>query len=567
MNPPVSIATARRATRVTWAALALSATCAFALGCRAPTRAATLPPSAQDAPGALVYHLRALDQRGMRVRVVIPQARVDALDDTLLVHLPLDHQQRSPVRRFRATTAGGQDLRVSALAPDRLLVHLEAREALHLAYDVEPTFSALDATTRFEAFVTDGYFFVPGHSALIQFPHLWPGPQADVITLSMEPGGGMLCSVEPGRTALRRALDAACVGGRLVRLQQELDATQRVVVHAPPHLRTHAEALLPVIARVLRAQSKELRSVPDRVVHVTLLARSDRAPPTGSGRSGGFVLELHPDDPLDGASWIDLIAHENLHRLIGHWITFSDVEPWRTAWFLEGITEYLAQRALLRAGLTDTHRFLEHVALSADLVSEAHRERSNPRIPYDQGFLAGVALDANAPGVLDALIERLATAGPSEPVSEALLLDLLRELLGDASFERYLAWCCMADVPPLAELWTALDLEPIYHLNPQPRFGVHLAEDERGWSVGRVEAHSAAERQGLRTGQRLAAAPTRTSTRQGERLDIIITDERGQRSVALFATAGAGERLSLRPRNPDPLRRALGAGPSAELAP
>src|SRR5690606_29678765 len=77
---------------------------------------------------------------------------------------------------------------------------------------------------------------------------------------------------------------------------------------------------------------------------VVLLREDDPAALNGAGRAGGFVLELGAGATSRSAGLVELLAHENLHRLNGHRLVYAASDEFATMWFREGVTEYVALR-------------------------------------------------------------------------------------------------------------------------------------------------------------------------------------------------------------------------------
>lgn len=131
-----------------------------------------------------------------------------------------------------------------------------------------------------------------------------------------------------------------------------------------------------------------------------------RAPPGrrqstrwGTGRRGGFVLELEPGAPLDARSR-ELIAHEAFHLWNGHALVPAPEHEANTRWFKEGLTQYVALRALHRRGQLGARALLDEIARAGSRC--ARRRAAGPqasaswraRYPYDRGLLLALGLDA-----------------------------------------------------------------------------------------------------------------------------------------------------------------------------
>ena len=121
----------------------------------------------------------------------------------------------------------------------------------------------------------------------------------------------------------------------------------------------------------------------------------------GTGRRGGFVLEIPTEQPLDADLRL-LLAHEAFHMWNGHRIvpdgdTHDDVQ-----WFKEGVTHYIALKSLARLGLIDERATRRELALAGQyylqnpLVAGGQvRPIDRTRFPYDRGVLIALALDVS----------------------------------------------------------------------------------------------------------------------------------------------------------------------------
>ena len=140
--------------------------------------------------------------------------------------------------------------------------------------------------------------------------------------------------------------------------------------------------------------------------HTTALVRTPGARLTrsqrwGTGRRGGFVLELEQDASLDQSAKL-LIAHEAFHLWNGHALVPDTESELETRWFKEGLTHYIALKTLHEQGHFDERDFLDEIAQSASRYHTAHRQhptsrdaRQNlPLYPYDKGVLLGMYIDA-----------------------------------------------------------------------------------------------------------------------------------------------------------------------------
>lgn len=119
----------------------------------------------------------------------------------------------------------------------------------------------------------------------------------------------------------------------------------------------------------------------------------------GTGRHGGFVVEIPEDRPLDDQLVI-LLAHEAMHMWNGHQLVPDPDTADQTKWFKEGLTHYIALKTLSRLEL------ISEDSVRRELARAGQYYRHNPavaggriraidrtRLPYDRGLLIGLALD------------------------------------------------------------------------------------------------------------------------------------------------------------------------------
>ena len=119
----------------------------------------------------------------------------------------------------------------------------------------------------------------------------------------------------------------------------------------------------------------------------------------GTGRRGGFVLEVPADHEMDDALLI-LLAHEAFHMWNGHrLVPDADAED-DTRWFKEGLTHYIGIKTLARLGLIDDRSVREELARATQfymhnpIVAGGNiRAIDRTRLPYDRGLLIALALD------------------------------------------------------------------------------------------------------------------------------------------------------------------------------
>ncbi|WP_230467185.1 M61 family metallopeptidase [Lujinxingia vulgaris] len=148
----------------------------------------------------------------------------------------------------------------------------------------------------------------------------------------------------------------------------------------------------------------------------------------GMGRRGGFVVQV-PRHQQMGPELLLLMAHEALHMWNGHELVPAPAAEAETRWFKEGLTHYLALKALAREGLVDRRTVLRELAAAARHYSQNPLARGAPandldrtRFPYDRGVLIALSLDA-----------ALSEASQGRVQLEAWLVQLLKPHLRDTA--------------------------------------------------------------------------------------------------------------------------------------
>jgi predicted metalloprotease with PDZ domain len=241
-----------------------------------------------------------------------------------------------------------------------------------------------------------------------------------------------------------------------------------------------------------------------------------------------------------------VVAHELFHAWNARRLRPIELEPYdflrprpsRALWIIEGLTEYYAHRAMLRAGLWSRARYLDQVAQEAARASlSARRGLSveeaaelafsvpdeavlDPDAYYAEGHLLALALDAairvatagtrTLDHVVRALLLAADRAGGRLAVDTARLGAAVAEVAGSQVAARLRAW---ADAPfgfagpsgleaALEHIGLQLDTEE-GPARTAPGFSAEL--DPAGLEVLRVNPASSAGRAGLQPGDRIAA--------------------------------------------------------------
>lgn len=412
-------------------------------------------------------HLDRLQHEGRPVELVLPGDEGVA---------------RSRIRNLEVEGASeGAAPRLGYTQEGRVLVHTGGQQHVRIRYTVHPVAERSSAQSRHAVVGHARRLYAPGHALLVQAPNLSWLPEAS-LTWSTGESCGLLpvaSSIEPGITTLQRVLDAHFVSGTQWWRGAVPSAAGTLTVFADAEAVAAGRRVLEILPAILREQHPLTQPAPDTGVHVVILTTPPGTPATGAGRAGGFVLELPEDfDPRD-LLLAELLAHENLHRVLGHTIYFHPSTHDRTLWFIEGVTEFLALQSLARLDPVYERRLLLALAQAADGVEyygESHAPgweqwtqtlRRSPaalRLPYDQGLLTAAWLMSRPrPEPLDwPTLLRTLSRHP-QPLGEADLFATLRmwATLTEEEAEHLTSWVTPGALPDLEGLWARLGLRRV----------------------------------------------------------------------------------------------------------
>jgi predicted metalloprotease with PDZ domain len=272
----------------------------------------------------------------------------------------------------------------------------------------------------------------------------------------------------------------------------------------------------------------------------------------GAALHNGFAIWFDALRPLDTRLRL-LAAHEITHRWIGGALRFTNDDAVDATWFSEGFTVHYARTLLLREGLLSPQEFLDDVG--RDLAAQARSftvrgrqaKRKNEEVvhhhaapAYYRGALYAARLDgllrAADRGNLEDLLGGLFAEAQSEgaQLPESAWRRALSAALGptaDVDFHRLVV---LADEPidlPKGSLGPCFERVPVQRSIYELGFSAaSLTTDPP--TISGLAPGSAAERAGLRNGQRIVAgAETIREGNLRRRVRLIVTGEEGTRSV------------------------------------
>jgi predicted metalloprotease with PDZ domain len=221
--------------------------------------------------------------------------------------------------------------------------------------------------------------------------------------------------------------------------------------------------LIEAVVKIVELQADLMEFVPGGGLEVLLF---EGARDHNGGTADGNIITLFPNPGLRlvdrDPQTLRLVAHEHLHRWIGEYASGDPLRgEGRYKWFQEGVTEYLAYRTLVMADLLDPadfvfkinqyiERYVENpraFTATADVLEDEYWDDPDlQELPYDKGFLLGLALDAmirastdGAAGVEDYVKAVVTPDGPVD-YDDAILLAELERLTAEswqAFYESY----------------------------------------------------------------------------------------------------------------------------------
>ena len=511
---------------------------------------------------------------GQHVAVRYELGAEDALPDPLRVAFPTRWAGRDDLAEDILDVAvrvpGRTDARWEVRPDGTLYVHHGGARHVVVEYRVDPLRGLLSRETRFRALFDQHRLFAPGHALFAQ-PLDGAAEPVRVEATSRDSAWTLHSTL--GRDvahidAFDAMLDAAWFAGRYREADVEGE-TGPIRVRVDPSLSVGTSEIAALAARIDAAQASLVGA--GRTMTVVALRRADDpAVQAGSGRRGGYVLELGQDVQRVDDDLVALLAHENLHRLIGHDLVISGGPASDTAWFLEGVTDYLSLLTTTRAGVLPPERFFRRIGAalwadeanparhltSAERASRAWTDADAVRFGYDRGFLLGLALDVvlrtESGTSLEAWVQDLRDdpIARARPLTNAALLRALERFTSADWGTFWRAHVTGSESPPIRALLEEHGLRVVERLEPAPYLGARWSQGSGGdWAVTHVDPGSPAEAAGLRVGQALDAAPyvpeqgeVRLSVRTRSGVtDVRITPSLGQRrTYALIATGEEG---------------------------
>ncbi len=481
----------------------------------------------------------------------------ETLAEPFLVVLPDSWAGRdgfaNDIRRIRVRDISGQDLSWTLGENGRLTINHNGLSELNVSYQVRPRSRLLVEATRFRALMGTDMLYVPGHAAIAQ--PISAGVEAlDAICVTFAPGlWSTLTGSADACSPLADLVDSAIVGGTPI-----VTTNERVTVLVQPGVAASADALLSMVDRVVEALGPAVGPLEGVVTAIVLRRADDPDALSGHGRLGGFVLELGDNARADDPALVRLAGHEHLHRLIGHGIRFAAADELSTLWFREGVTDYVATSALVRAGVLRSEELFGLISRAITNLranpadgaapgaeSEYWSDRDLRRLPYDRGALLAMMIELQTIARCDMLwtelLQQLAATlelagGPLDNASVAIALEQACPGEWRSFFQRYIVG---VERLPVHEQLAQAGLQVVERLEPAPYHGFRANMTASGaWYVSEVDPDGPAAAAGIRLNAPLVGEPEVPQGRAARPAVLRLDDNGIERIVVVPALLG-----------------------------
>lgn len=268
----------------------------------------------------------------------------------------------------------------------------------------------------------------------------------------------------------------------------------------------------------------------------------------GFARQGGIVLEMGIKSARDARARRILMAHELFHLYNGENLRFETKHFAQTAWFREGMTQYIAMTALLSLGLISREDLYHWMSLSLS------KQKHGVYDPYHHGFFLSLAVEQQ----WQQLGTNLSMPGFWRFLSQSPRWNArqtnktLRELLEQYSafdfksfFKRYVSPSASL---PLGAILALNGLSIQKAQKPQATIGMEYGLDAAKATlfVQKILRGSPSERAGIKPGDRIAPAPNTDWNDASDKQITVI--RKGQRLQMRIPTVSvSSETTSVRP--------------------
>ena len=439
--------------------------------------------------------------------------------------------------------------------------------AVFVHYRVAPPDRDLTHSSRFRAIGSTDRFFSFGHAIIAQPLDLDPefDRRAQVTTHAEDGAWQVRATIPLDETYPITALvDAGFFAGRFEHVRRARGG-RSIDLWLEDSIANQPQTLADLCLAVVEAQADLLGEDAAETRVVALRRADDEDVRTGSGRAGGFVLELGDavDARTDGLA--ELIAHENFHRLNGHALRFSPREELATMWFREGVTDYVAMRNAADHDLIAESAFFRYLgrSIAAYLTNPAREEsmadferrfwtdRDMQRFPYDHGSIAALLIDLELRDVdldIEGFFEFLRNDGSARvlPLTNAAIRDALERFTGESWTPFFDAYIIGGEPLQVFESLNDIGLEVVERVEPAAYYGFRTSVTVDGtWFVSSVDAGSPSDHAGVYPGMQLRSDPyiPRHAVDGVARLEEVTN--RGSRTIEVRASRGQRRAFAL----------------------
>jgi predicted metalloprotease with PDZ domain len=400
---------------------------------------------------------------------------------------------------------------------------------VHVHYQVAPPDRELTHSSRFRAIGSDSRFFSFGHAVIAQPLDLNPElDRAVQVTTHTEDGNWQIQATIPldEPYPITALVDAGFFAGEFEHVRR-VRGGRSVDLWVEETIANQPQTLADLALAVVEAQAHLLGDDAEHTRVIALRRADDEHARTGSGRAGGFVLELGDavDARTDGLA--ELIAHENFHRLNGHTLRFASREELATMWFREGVTDYVAMRNAADNGVIAESAFFRYLgrSIAAYLTNPArgvpmaefeHRfwtNRDLQRFPYDHGSIAALLIDLElrrSGEDIEAFFTFLRTDGSVRvlPLTNSAIRDALERFSRSSWTAFFDAYIVGGQPFEVFESLNAVGLEVVERVEPAAYYGFRTSVTVDGtWFVSSVDSGSPSAQAGVFPGMELRSDP------------------------------------------------------------
>ena len=528
----------------------------------------------RSAAAPLVGYALTLDRLGLRSTLSV-EVRIQAAVGESSLPTPLElelphiwagyNDHGDSIVGLTASDASGAALTVTR-RPGAATVQHGGEAVVDLRYSVEPPTRELSRRTRFHAIGAPDFFFAFGRNLFVWPTHIDTRDEvAAALLTALPPESRWLSTLAGVATQLtgqsfESLADGAFVAGR-PRVLRQRSAGHEYLLVVDPSLGFVEDTIMPQVQRmVLRANTGLGRLPESHTVGIVLARADDPWVTTGTGRSGGFVLEMGASVQPASIQVAHLVAHEHLHRYIGNLVGFSAEDELATLWFKEGLVDYLAARLVVASGVFGREGFYDPLSdavtgyLRNARVGDTLAPRPDAdfwvdgalrRLPYEQGFLLALWLDvalARSGGSLEQAVADLVSEFGGEAISGSTLRTHFVARLGSPAEQLFDNYASGALAIPVEEWLAAVGLEMARRSRAAPYYGVEVDTASDGtWRVAHVDPEGPAAGLPLRDGDRLRGAPY--IPRSGLTQRAVYVVERRGRAVEVAVPPTLGERV------------------------